>query len=105
MQPIRFCAHQGCPEVAIKTARSVDLCRAHYRSEVLAAVELVEAEVVASMGKRGEQAGVTDAVTNQTVHSGTVRLDPLETRAAALVYGGIIRLKPGPAAEAAKAEG
>lgn len=105
MQPVRFCAHKGCFEAAIMTKRSDDLCRSHYRTDILAKVDLVEAEVIPSNGSRGESAGVTDAVTNATVRQGTVRLDPAETNIAALVYGGIIKVTPSKAAEAVKAAG
>lgn len=104
MQPIRFCAHPGCFEVAIKTKRTDDLCRPHHR-EVLAKVEdLVRCEVIAARGSRGESAGVSDCLTNETVRfGGVVTLDPLETNIAALVYGGAVKVLPGTEAVKAKA--
>lgn len=89
-----FCTITGCYEVAIGAARSRQHCRAHYRSEILAnATDLVTCEVVAGVGSRGESAGVTDAVTNETVRQGgTVVLDPRETNVAALVAGGTVRV-------------
>lgn len=105
MQPIRFCAHSGCFEVAIKAKRAEDLCRTHYREDILAnATDLVACEVIPSTGRKGEAAGVTDAITNQTVYGGPVVLDPQETNIAALVYGGIVKVVPSPAAEAVKAK-
>ena len=104
MQPVRFCGHAKCYDVAIKTKRSDNLCRTHYRSDVLANVDLVECEVQPSTGLRGESAGVTDAVSNQTIRSGSVLLDPLETNIAALVYGGIVKVVPSKAAAEVKAE-
>jgi hypothetical protein len=106
MQPVRFCSKAGCFEVAIKTARTDDLCRKDYRADVLAvADDLVRAEVLCDRGSRGEDTGVTDAVTNQTVYfGGVVTLDPRETNLAALVAGGIVKILPSAAAEAVKAE-
>lgn len=106
MQPVRFCSQPDCYDVAVKAARSSDLCRGHYRSEVLAhATDLVTCEVLASEGRRGELAGVTDCVSNETVrHGGTVTLDPRETNIAALVAGGTVKVVPGKAAERVKAE-
>jgi hypothetical protein len=106
MQPIRFCTSAKCYEVAIKTARSADKCRTHYRTEVLAAAadELVQCQVVPSEGRKGEKAGVSDCLTNATVHSGLVTLDPAETNIAQLVYSGLVKVVPSAAAEAVKAE-
>jgi hypothetical protein len=90
----KFCVVGGCNDVAIRGARSMDHCRPHYRSEVLAkATDLVTCEVIASRGSRGEAAGVTDCVTNETVRFGaTVTLDPQETQIPALVAGGIVKV-------------
>lgn len=105
MQPIRFCGHDGCFAVAIKTKRSEDRCREHYRSDVLAVADnLVACEVIPSVGRQGRRAGVTDAVTNQRVEQGPVTLDPLETNIAAVVATGILRVLPGKAADKVKAK-
>lgn len=109
MQPVRLCVHPKCYQAAIMTSRDTSRCREHYRSDVLANVELVRCEVIPSEGRRGELAGVTDAVTNETVRQGLVYLDPLETNVAALVYGGIVKVLVDAAAaepaEAAAVEG
>lgn len=91
----KFCATSGCFEVAIGAARSRDLCRTHYRDLLAKSTDLVKCEVVASHGSRGQSAGVTDCVTNETVRfGGTVTLDPRETNIAALVAGGIVKVIP-----------
>lgn len=92
----KFCAVDGCHEVAIAAARSLDHCRADYRTLFLdPATDLVTCEVTAGDGTRGEMAGVTDCYTNQTVHhGGTVTLDPRETNIAALVAGGTVKVVP-----------
>lgn len=104
MQPVSFCTGPNCFEAAIKTKRSASLCRTHTRELLAKATDLVVCQVVPSEGRRGEQAGVTDAMTNETVRSGPVTLDPLETNIAALVYGGIVKVAPSKAAEAVKAK-
>lgn len=102
MQPAQFCTTPGCFETRIGAARSREKCRTHYR-ELLAAADLVQVEVVAGEGSRGQLAGVTDCVTNQTVrHGGVALLDPVETNIAALVAGGVVKVIPSPAAEKAK---
>lgn len=97
-----FCVVAGCFTPAIGAARSRKHCREHYRTEVLAGVELVAAEVLAGFGSRGETAAVADAFTGEDVTFGNVvRLDPAETNILALVQGGIVKVLPSPAAEAA----
>jgi hypothetical protein len=89
-----FCTMPGCYEVTITTARSDAHCRTHYRSEVLAnATDLMRCEVTCGYGTRGEESGVSDAVTNQIVtKGGEVILDPTETNIAALVAGGTVKV-------------
>lgn len=106
MQPVKFCATSGCFDVAVRGARADDLCRTHYRELLATVTDLVTCEVVAGRGSRGESAGVTDCVTNQTVRfGGKVTLDPLETNIAALVAGGTVKVVPSAAAEKVKAKG
>lgn len=88
----KFCV-KGDNQVAIKAARSSDHCRDHYRTEVLAGVELLRCEVTGV-------APVTDARTQVSVPAGqAVELDPMETDIAALVAAGAVKVLP-----AAKAE-
>lgn len=95
---VKFCS-RGDYEVAIAGARSRDLCRSCYRELLADATDLVKCEVIASHGSRGQSAGVTDCITNQTVRfGGVVTLDPLETNIAALVAGGTVKvIQPKPA--------
>jgi hypothetical protein len=92
--PAKFCAEDGCYEVAIGAARSRDHCRPHYRDLVLKDVELIRCQVVcAASGRNGERAGVTDARTNVTVYApGIVELDPAETNIAAVVAAGAVKV-------------
>lgn len=98
----KFCS-KGDYQPAIKAARSNELCRDHYNSEILAGVELVRFEVTAESPK----ARVTDARTQVSHGRGhVVELDPEETNIAALVAAGLGRVVPAkPAADkpAAKA--
>jgi hypothetical protein len=96
---VKFCAVQGCYEVAVRGGRGGDYCRTHYRSEVLAtAADLIRCEVLSGHGSAGQRSGVTDCLTNETVRQrGLVTLDPTETNVVALVASGIVRVLPGAA--------
>lgn len=100
-----LCIAPGCFKGAIGAARSRKHCRTHYRSEVLADVDLVEATVIADgVDPRGTPAAVADALTGEDVTLGNVvRLDPAETNILALIQGGIVELVAGPGADAFKA--
>jgi hypothetical protein len=93
---VKFCAVADCYEVAIRGGRTTDYCRGHYRSQVLTdAADLLNCEVISGFGSAGQSSGVTDCVTNETVRrAGVVRLDPTETNVAALVAGGIVKVRP-----------
>lgn len=83
----KFCV-KGDYQVAVKAARSSDFCREHYRTEVLAGVDLLRCEVVGV-------APVTDARTQASIPPGqVVELDPEETNVAALVAAGAVKVVP-----------
>lgn len=93
---LQMCAVPGCPEVGTGQPRSRRHCGPHYRSEVLAGVELVRCEVTGRFP-------VVDARTGEDVPpGGTVELDPLATQIPALIAGGMVRIAPAPAVKAEK---
>lgn len=98
--PAKFCATKGCYEVAVKTARRDDLCRAHQR-EAVTSVPFIRVQVVGP-------AEVTDARTQIAAGQGSVvELDPVETtpeRLAALVAAGHVKVLSVPGDEPADAK-
>jgi hypothetical protein len=81
----RLCA-EGDYKAAVKAARSADHCREHYRTKILAGVDLLKCKVIGV-------APVTDARTQASVPTGgTVELDEAETNIAALVAAGVIEV-------------
>jgi hypothetical protein len=104
--PAKFCARDGCYEPAIGAARSRDYCRTDYLELVLkpAEAELVRCQVTGTTrGLRDEVCRVTDCLTGQSVAApGEVTLDPAETKIAALVAAGAVKVIPSPAADKAK---
>ncbi len=89
---LQMCAIDGCPEVGTGQPRSRRHCGPHYRSEVLAGVELVKCDVVG-------QFPVVDARTGEDIPpGGVVELDPVATQIPALIAGGFVRIAKAPAA-------
>lgn len=93
---LQMCAVTGCPEVGTGQPRSRRHCGPHYRSEVLAGVELTRCEVVGRFP-------VVDARTGEDVPpGGTVELDPEATNIPALIGGGMVRIAPASAVKVEK---
>jgi hypothetical protein len=104
---IKFC-ESGDKKVAIGTGvRPIRWCRACYVTQC--GDQFEEWNVVISHRELGideENLGIACARTGETITSGTVWLDPVETNIAALVYAGFIEPVQAPksAAKAAKTE-
>lgn len=100
---LKMCAVKGCPEVGTGQPRSRRHCGPHYRSVVLADIELVRCQVVGPFP-------VVDARTGEDIPpGGVVELDPgtetiNATNIPALIAGGHVRILPAeePATEAKK---
>jgi hypothetical protein len=89
---LQMCAVPGCPEVGTGQPRSRRHCGPHYRSEVLAGVELTRCDVIG-------QFPVVDARTGEDIPpGGVVELDPVATQIPALIAGGFVRIAQAPAA-------